>query len=359
MPRPVMADVAELAGVSISTVSLVVNGRPGVSSAARQAVLKAVEELGYRLPDRGASRSSSARAVSIVHYVTRGPVGRLEFKGSIGARIMDQYMQGIRHCLRKEHTNWELFGCYHESADTDLAFRFLNAQGFSSDGLILMGANAGQDSWLIQQILQERIPAVAISRHWPDIPISTVGQDHYQQAGIALDHLIQLGHRRIGFVAQEISQRNDWFAWRLTCYRRAMLKLNGRVDEEWISVAENGAESAKALMQRRPDVTAMFAVDDETAIQAMEGLFELGLDVPRDVSVIGLNGYTDTPEGYPALTTVGYPQYEVGYCAAEMLLRQIEDNSMYYGHHFVRSYLVEGASCRAWPPEDAGSSSEA
>ena len=344
MPRPVMADVAELAGVSISTVSVVLNGRPGVSDATRQAVLDAAQRLGYRLPGRNVSRSSSP-TVSIVNYVSRGPVGRIEFGQSIGARIMDRYMRGIRDFLRQENTNWELFACYHESAETDLAFRLLSADGLATDGLILMGANAGQDSWLIQQILQRRIPAVALSRHWPDIPISTVGQDHYQQANMALDYLIQLGHRRIGFVAQDISRRNDWFEWRLTCYRNAMIKLHGQGDETLISVQGTGGEAASTLMTREPGVTAIFAIDDETAVLAMRALSEMGLNVPGNVSVIGLNGYTETPDGYPSLATVGYPQHKVGYRAAEMLIRQIDDDCMYYGHHFVSSYLVKGESC--------------
>jgi DNA-binding LacI/PurR family transcriptional regulator len=98
-------------------------------------------------------------------------------------------------------------------------------------------------------------------------------------------------------------------------------------------------------MARRPDVTAIFAVHDAKAIEAMQGLRDMGLRVPEDVSVIGQDDARQSPEGYPALTTVRFSHMEVGYLAAELLLKQIENEEITRGNIWVRSHLVERESC--------------
>ena len=124
-----------------------------------------------------------------------------------------------------------------------------------------------------------------------------------------------------------------------------MLRVNDKVDEELIAIDKNGYEAAQALMARRPDVTAIFAIEDANALAAVRGLQEMGLRVPEDVSVIGLDDTAKPAEGCAALTTVAFPHFEVGYLAAELLLKQIENKELYYSYVVVRSKLVERDSC--------------
>jgi len=210
-----------------------------------------------------------------------------------------------------------------------------------------MGRGARRDERLLCQFLDQGVPMVVLSRHWPDLPISTVSQDHHQQARIALDHLIELGHRRIAFLASEADRQHDWFKWRIECYRQAVLRVAGQVDEELIVLGRDGFEAVQTLIKKRPDVTAIFAVQDLNAAAAVRGLQEMGIRVPEEISVIGLDDTAEAIEGHPALTTVSFPHAEVGYLAAELLLRQIENDDLYYSKVTVRSSLVERASCAA------------
>jgi DNA-binding LacI/PurR family transcriptional regulator len=339
--RTTMADVAQRAGTSVSTVSLVLNDRPGVSAEVRAAVLAAAEELGYRLPQRRApGRAAQRRTITVVHFADPVP----SYRGEVGY-LFTKYLDGIRDYCQPQNINWAFIANYGEGDDRPLGYHLLADKALPRDGLILIGLSRSQDSWLLRRIAEENIPTVVLSRNWPDLPISTVSQDHFEQARIALDYLIELGHKKIAFLAGERDRHYDWFEWRLACYRQAMAELNGELEEELIVVAADGCEAAKQLMSRRSDVTAIWAIYDDRAIEVMCGLSELGLGVPDDVSVIGLDDTCTSPDGCPGLTTVGFSGKKLGSLAAELLMKQIEDDQFRYGHIVVGSYLVERDSC--------------
>jgi DNA-binding LacI/PurR family transcriptional regulator len=104
-------------------------------------------------------------------------------------------------------------------------------------------------------------------------------------------------------------------------------------------------EGAKALLSQRPDTTAIFAMNDGVAIRAMQGLHDMGIEVPRQVSVIGLDDSQPPAEGLPGLTTVTFPQHKAGYLAAQLLLEHIEDQERVYTKVVLQSWLVKRASC--------------
>lgn len=339
--RATMADVAQRAGTSVSTVSLVLNNKPGVSPEMRRTVLQAVEELGYRLPHRrSAERPSEGKTITVVHFADPVP----SYRGEVGY-LFTNYLDGIRDYCQGKNVNWAFIANYAERDDRPLGYHLMADEILPRDGLILIGLGRSQDSWLLRRVLTENIPTVVLSRNWPDLPISTVSQDHREQARIALDHLMELGHKSIAFIAGERDRHYDWFDWRLDCYRQVTNDLNGQTDEGLIVVGTDGAEAAKTLLSRRPDVTAIWAIYDDRAVEAMRGLSELGLRIPQDVSVIGLDNTCPSPEGCPELTTVGFPGKTVGSLAAELLLKQMEDGELRYAHIVVGSYLVQRESC--------------
>jgi LacI family transcriptional regulator len=339
--RTTMADVAQRAGTSVSTVSLVLNNKPGVSSEVRQAVVEAAEELGYRLPERRSTRETpTSKTITVVHFADPVP----SYSGEVGY-LFTNYLDGIRDYCQGRNINWAFIANYAERDDRPLGYHLLGDATLPRDGLILIGLSHGHDSWLLQRLIADGTPAVVLSRNWPDLPISTVSQDHWEQARIAMDHLIGLGHKRIAFIAGERDRYYDWFNWRLDCYRQAMMDLNGCADEDLIVVAKDGAEAVKALMTRRPDATAICAIYDDRAVEVMCGLCELGLHIPEDVSVIGLDNTCTSPEGCPELTSVGFPGRKLGSLGAEVLLKQMHDDEFRYAHIVVGSYLVERQSC--------------
>ena len=340
---PTMEDVARRAGVSKATVSLVLNKKSGISPETEHAVLRAVEELGYRLPERRPLRSPASRTLTILYHVENEL--RTEPYG-----VVPGFLRGARTFAREANVHLTILAGYRREDLEQIGTHFLDSEGLLPEGLILMGPGLCRDSASVVQALKRNIPAVVLCRNWPDVPVSTVGHDHYEQARIALDHLIQLGHRTIAFLARKGDERYDWYQRRLECYRKVTAEPNEEVDEDLIVLAKDRAGALKTLMMRRPDVTAIFANHDAKAIEAMQGLRQVGLRVPEDVSVIGQDDARQAPEGFPGLTTVHFSHFEVGYLAAELLLRQIENDEVVQGNIWVRSYLVERDSCcRARP----------
>ena len=343
-----MAEVAEQAGVSKSTVSLVLNDRPAVSPELRQAVLQAASDLGYQLPAvRPQRRATGNRSIVAVHYE------RYRSEPQTTSLLID-YVSGIQSFIRDKDINLTLIADYCED-DQQLGVRLVQDGHLAVDGAILMGWSARRDGRLLCMFIDQGVPVVVLSRNWPDLPISTVGQSHHQQARIALDYLLQLGHSKIAFLATEDDRQHEWFQWRLECYESKMRQLYPQGDPELVAIGRDGYHAAQSLIARRPDVTAIFCITDPNAIAAARGLHDMGLHVPRDVSVIGLDGITPQADERPALTTVAWPHFEAGRQAAELLLRQIDNKEIYYSHIVLQSSLVERASCA---PPRASSLSE-
>jgi LacI family transcriptional regulator len=341
-----MADVAKRAGVSTSTVSLVLNDKRGVSAEVRAAVLEAVDELGYRLPKRHRRTDPPAvKTIAIVHFANLGPHGEQALTG-----LAASYVEGIQAFCAEHNVNLSLIAHYVEGDPGHVGSHLLNRDNPAFQGLIMIYAPS-RETRVLQRALGKGIPVVVISRDWPNLPVSAVGQDHPQQACLAMGHLVELGHRRIAFLAREADRPYDWFKVRLDCYRDTMTSL-GEYDPTLIVVEPDVCQAAQALFARRPDVTAIFAAHDTNAMQAMRGLCSAGVDVPGQVSVIGVGDDCPSLDGCPALTTVGFPDRKVGTLAAKVLLEHIEDRELAYSRVFVDSWIVERESCAA--PRDDG-----
>jgi len=337
-----MDDIAKRAEVSKSTVSLVLNAKPGVSAELKEVVLRAASELGYQLPkQRLVRRTSTQPSIAVVH-------AQSSQKAASGQEPTDlylNYLKGIRAFAHEANINLTVLTDYNEEDARQLAFHLLHNSTPPFDGLILMGGSARQNQQLITQIIEDGKPAVALSRSWPELPISTVGPDYRQQVRIAMDHLASLGHRAIAFIASEDDRRFDWYHWRLAAYREAMQRLNGQVDEGLIAVGLNGAAAAITLLQQRQDVTACFAINDERALEALAGLHKLHLKVPHDLSIIGQDNVPELMGSDPMLTTVGFSHVDVGYLATELLAKQMQNATISHCNLWVQCTLVERISC--------------
>ncbi|MGC9350125.1 MAG: LacI family DNA-binding transcriptional regulator [Anaerolineae bacterium] len=342
-----MSDIAERVGVAKSTVSLALNDKPGVSDELRAQILEAAKQMGYRLPPRRNSRSEPTTFAVINHVV-------LESEAEISGVALG-YLKGIQQFAREHNINLTILTDYRGGAD-HYGYQFLNQSNLVPDGLILMGGAVTLKSSIIRWAQEKEIPMVVLSRNWPDSHISTVSQDHVEQAQMALDHLIDLGHRKIGFVARKADHDCDWFALRLRCYKETLDRHTGFVDESLIAIADDGYRATIELFERRPDVTAIFCMYDRIAIEAMQGLKELGIRVPEDVSVIGLDDADKPPQGFPSLTTVGFSHIDMGYLGADLLFRKIENPHIQSGQICLSSYLIQRDSCRELIKEAARAS---
>ncbi len=340
-----MDDVARRAGVSKSTVSLVLNNRPGTSAEMQRRVLEAAEALGYSLPAHRTRASqaeplTAAPGISLVHCVDEKP----DIDPGL-THLYLSYRNGIQRFTQGRNISVMLVTGYRDTNADSLSYQLLAQQEPIMDGLILMGPGLRRTSKLIQRVLDHEIPTVILGRSWPDLPISSVSQDHSQQAHLVLDHLLALGHQHIGMIAREVDRSYDWFTWRLKAFRETMEDKLGQEAEDYISIHADVDRAVDRLLTRQPQVTALFALNDHIAYQAMRAAIAAGRSVPGTLSIVGIDGAIKPQEGLPVLTTVAFPHEEVGYLAAELLIKQIENSHLQNGRLIVRSHLITGASC--------------
>ena len=300
-------DVADLAQVSISTVSRVVNdaGYP-VRPETRRRVLEAIGALDFR-----------------PNPIARSLVGKpTQTIGLIVPDISNPYYpllsRGVEDVASEQ--GYTVFFCNTDRSAAKARHYVEVLREKQTDGLIFAGGGLEENG---EPLLSEGDSGrvVLIGRHhWP---FPSVQVDNARAARDATCHLIELGHRRIAFISGPIglTSARD----RLAGYMQAMEDPGSRVDQSLIQEgdfqAESGYQAAFSLLQSREAPTAIFAANDQMAIAAMAAAYDLGLRVPEDVAVVGFDDTPAARDVRPALTTVSLPTYEIGASAARLLLR--------------------------------------
>ncbi len=307
MRRPTIEDVAQAAGVSKSTVSRVVNRSSDyIRPELRARVLEAIEQLGYR-------PSSVAR--SLVSKQTQ-TVGILV--SDITNPYYPDVVRGIEDAALAYDYN--VFLC-NTNYDMERGFRLVRSLVDKNvDGVLIM-SSAMSDDWL-PEMTQKRIPVVVIDWEMrePQPGVSRLIIDFSRGIREAVDHLVGLGHTRLAHVSgplylQTGQRRRDVFMSALNehgIYDVKVAEGNLRID---------GGRRAFAELFAQPDPpTAIFAANDLTAIGCIAAARALGVRVPGDVSVCGMDNIWLASEVDPPLTTIELPRYHIGTLAMELLL---------------------------------------
>lgn len=307
MRAPTIRDVAERAGVSKSLVSLVLRGSDQVRPEKRDAVLRAARELGYR--PNAAARSLSeqrTRTVGVLLNDLRNPwfVDLLDGLNSL------LHANGLHMLLADARLNRRTG---QDPADPLLDLRV--------DGLVVVGTLPDPAAL---GAVAERIPVVLAGSREPAPPgVDVVAGDDERGALLVAEHLIGLGHRRIAHIAGygavgELRRRSF----------EATMRGHGLADEVMVEpsdMTEEGGYRTTVRLLSRPDrPTAVFAVNDIAAIGVLSAAEELGLRVPRDLSVVGYDNTSIARLRHVWLTTVDNSSYEVGRRAAQCLLERFE-----------------------------------
>lgn len=307
--RATIVDVAREAGVSVATVSKVINGRYGVSESTTERVLGVIDDLGYE----------SSLVASSLRRKSTNVIGVLvaEFE-PYSAELLKGISAGLAG------TGYELLA---HAGSTDVHSRSgWERRSLSRLGRTLIdGAIVVTPSMLITD--QADIPVVAVDPHTgPDGP-ATVDSDNLLGARSAADHLITLGHRRVAFLGgrpdlRSAQLREEGF---LAAFSAAgltpdpdLMKVGGYHPD----LAEAPARELLSLPpDRRP--TAVFAANDISAIKVLEVARELSLRVPEDLSVIGYDNVPESASSNPPLSTVAQPLHEMGVTALRILLAML------------------------------------
>lgn len=308
MRPPTIRDVAERAGVSKSLVSLVLRGSDQVRPEKRRAVLAAVEELGYR--PNAAARSLSerrTRTVGVLLNDMRNP-WFVELLDGLNSRLHDA---GLRMLLADGHLNRRL--------GEDLTRTFTDLR---VDGLIAVGTLPPSEA--LRQAAA-RVPTVVAGAREPELPaVDIVANDDEHGARLATEHLIGLGHRRIAHIAGQGvvgALRRRSFE---TVMREHGLE-DSAVVEQGDLTEEGGYRAAVRLLSAGQRPTALFAFNDIACVGALSAAEELGLRVPRDLSLVGYDNTYLSRLRHLWLTTVDNGSHDVGRRAAGRLLDRIAD----------------------------------
>jgi DNA-binding LacI/PurR family transcriptional regulator len=327
--EPTIRNVAERAGVSKSLVSLVLRGSPKVSDQRRQAVLDAIRELGYR--PNAAARSLSERrthAIGVLLGDLRNPWYAACLEGLTAVLVPS----GLTLLLAEERQDSRPVGSFMD---------------MRVDGLVLLGST--RPTATIAEAVG-RIPTVAAgSRDFDDagLPMDVSAQDDRRGAEIATEHLIGLGHRRVAHLA---SHEAAVARIRLAAYRDTVARHGLAPTVVACDMTESGGHRAARELLSRPDrPTAIFCVNDMSAIGALTAAAELGLSVPRDLSLVGYDN-THLAELRPiGLTSIDIASRAFGEYAARLLLRRIDDPRSPAGTHLAQPSLAPRATT-APPP---------
>ncbi len=309
--RPTIKDVAKEANVSIATVSLVINNHGRISQDTRKKVLKTIKNLNYH-PSRSARGLVSRKTGNIgfilteEHFLRGEPFYSKIFLGvEFEARIHDYYI---------------LLATVSSSfSKGDSLPRFITERNF--DGIIIAG-KISRD--LINSILKYDMPLVFVDYSLMNGDYPTILTDNIKGGVLATNYLIENGHKNIAFIGGEISHPS--IMERLQGYKLALesakLKSNDQVvitNDDYLS-RQNGCSAAEILLNRRKDVTAIFAANDTTAIGVMQCLNNKGIKVPDDISVIGFDDVQADLLLDPPLTTISVPKLDMGTEAIQLLL---------------------------------------
>ncbi|MEU4927351.1 LacI family DNA-binding transcriptional regulator [Streptomyces yokosukanensis] len=305
MKPPTIRDVAERAGVSKSLVSLVLRGSGPVSPEKREAVLRAVRELGYR--PNAAARSLSehrTRTVGVLLDDLRNPwfVDLLDGLNSL------LHTAGLHMLLADARLNRRM--------GHDLAEPFLD---LGVDGLVIVGTVPGASGL---GALARRLPVVVAGAREPQPQgVDVVAGDDERGARLVTEHLLGLGHRRIAHLAGHGAVG----ALRRRGFEAAMREHGAEPVVEPGDLTEEGGYRGTVRLLSRPErPTALFAVNDMASVGALSAAEELGLRVPRDLSVAGYDNTSISRLRHVWLTTVDTAPHELGRRAARLLLDRFE-----------------------------------
>ncbi len=312
-----LRDVAELAGVSIGTASQALNNRPNVSPETRTRVVDAAVSLGYQVKEP--AQLLNETTVSVIGMLTKNDFGL-----PITANPFYSYIQaGVESECRKRS-----LGLMYATIIVDQQNRPVTWPAMMSeqriDGLILIGTFIEDTIDLITR--RSELPVVLVDSYSPGLPFDSVLTDNIQGAASAVNYLIESGHRCIGLIGSNVESPPSIMERRHGYLNT--LKAHGISDvfvEESHLFSESGYDAAMRLLKRTPQVTAIFACNDEVAIGAMRAARDMGLSVPGDLSVIGFDNIDLAKAVTPALSTVHVNKTWMGVMGVRHLLDRAQN----------------------------------
>jgi LacI family transcriptional regulator len=336
--RPTMREVAEATGLSIGTVSEALRNKAGVAPETRARVLEAAAEMGYA-PRR--NTTSTAKAPSIIGLLlklhTNAPMTINPFYSYVLAGAE-------RECQRQG------LGLMYSSAEVDEYNRFLNFPTMLSDrrvdGALIVGTLL--EKRMVEHIQQAGYPVILVDSYTLGQSIfDSVVTDNVNGAYSAVKYLIEKGHTRIGLLGSmpdaypSVKERREGY-----CRALSDFGISESYIENGLLTLPGGYEAALRLLRRSPEITAVFACNDEVAKGTINAANEMGIRVPDDLSVVGFDNSDMARQTTPSLTTIHVDKTSMGIMAVQLLVDRIENPDRAIVTTMLGTKLVERESVR-------------
>ena len=308
-----IAQLAQQTGVSVATVSNVLRDRGKVGRETRERILAAAKEMGYH-PNLNARALVQGRPQSIALVAS-----------SIANPFYPEFAQAVEAAVRK--LGYFLIIC-NTNDDPEQEKAYLDAvSGSLAHGILVMNADFVQLDALVD-MHQRGIPVVLCMWERPQEPprLPCVAVDFYQAGACAAEHLLKLGHQHIGVIVGSLPTGNH--IWRYRGFIDTLESAGISIDEKrhvrfGQDSIDAGRNAAHGLLAGNRELTAIFATNDLPAIGILQAAADLGLQVPYDLSVVGITDIQLAHQMRPALTTVAVPTEEAASLAVAMLMQEM------------------------------------
>lgn len=321
-----ISEVSKLAGVSVATVSRVINDSGRVREATRQKVLAAIEALDYR-PNSIAQSLASKRSNSVGILVPElhGP-----FFGTL--------LSGVEAELRNSGKHAVITVGHNTSAEETDGIEFLRRR--RCDALMII-ADAVDDDYLAD-VCAGPTPVVIMTRLVPEAPQNCISLDNELGGYIATRHVLDLGHRRVAYVSGPLSKRDarDRLAGHTRALKSAGLEVDGRLVVEGNYQADSGSDGLRLLLERGIAFSVVVCANDSMAAGVMVTAREQGLHVPGEISVMGFDNISFSRYLHPKLSTVNYPVVAMGRMGARWILKRVYGRDDLKIEHLFEPKLV-------------------
>ncbi|HEU5141005.1 MAG TPA: catabolite control protein A [Bacillales bacterium] len=320
-------DVASEAGVSMATVSRVVNGNPNVKPSTRKKVLDAIERLGYR--PNAVARGLASKKTTTVGVII--PDISNIFFSELARGIEDiatMYKYNIILCDSDQNKEKELH----------LFNTLLEKQ---VDGIVFMGGRISDEH--ITEFKQSPVPVVLAATVDEQGETPSVNIDYKQAVYDAVSDLIQKGHQRVAMVSGPLSDPINGH-YKFEGYRQALDEADLSFDDQFVAIGDysydSGIEAVESFMKLEDKPSAIFVGSDEMALGVIHGAMDAGYQVPEDVEVISFNNTRLALMVRPTLTTVVQPMYDIGAVAMRLLTKYMSDEEV-EDHAVVLPHRIE------------------
>jgi LacI family transcriptional regulator len=306
-----IAEIAQKAGVSKTTVSRVLNNQPDVDAATRERIMGLIAQYGFQ-------PNAFAKAISLQKSDHIGLLIPHKAEYVFSNPFYTEVMRGVS--TEVDAQEYYLLFCYaHEDNYLDI-FRQKRVDGF-----ILLSPGSFHKH-IIETLNAQEVPFVSTAIISAEAHMTYVDVDNFRGAVTMMEHLTGLGHQRIAYVGKPTLKSSQD---RLNGYRHVMARYGLPSGDEWVlipetSSVESGHDAALRFLQRPTRPTALFMANDIMAIGAIRAIQESGLRVPEDISVAGFDDIPLARYTVPPITTVRQPAYEKGVQAARLLIQMLE-----------------------------------